>query len=50
MDVPEFHEGLQLEEFLDWVCTTEEVLDFKKVLNDKRVLLVATRFKGRAAA
>ena len=31
----EFHDGLQPEEFLYWVCTIEEVLDFKGFLRKK---------------
>ena len=42
--------GLQPEEFLDWLATVEEVLDFKGVLENKRVPLVATRFRDRAMA
>ena len=49
-EVPEFHGSLQPEELLDWICTTKEVLDFKGVLENMRVPLVATRLRGRAAA
>jgi hypothetical protein len=41
---------MQPEEFLDWVTAVEEILEFKEVPNDKRVPLVATKFRGRAAA
>ncbi|EEF47875.1 conserved hypothetical protein [Ricinus communis] len=41
---------LQAEEFLDWLAMVEEILDFKGVLEDKRVPLVATRLRGRATA
>jgi hypothetical protein len=50
LDIPEFNEGLQPEEFLDWIAAVEEVLDFKGVPEDRRVSLVATKFRGRAAA
>lgn len=50
LDLPEFTGGLQADEFLDWVNTTEELLTFKSVPDDMRVSLVATRFKGRASA
>ena len=49
-EVPEFHGSLQPEELLDWICTTKEVLDFKGVLENMRVPLVATRLRGRVAA
>ena len=41
---------VQPEEFLDWVAAVEEILEFKEVPQDKRVSLVVTKFKGRAAA
>ena len=43
-NIPEFNGGLQLEEFLDWIATVEEVLNFKGVPKDRRVFLVATKF------
>ena len=49
-DIPEFKGCLQLEEFLDWVAAVEEILEFKEVPQDKRVSLVANKFRGRAAA
>ncbi|CAA7029167.1 unnamed protein product [Microthlaspi erraticum] len=50
LELPEFSGSLQVDEFLDWVNTTEELLTFKSVPDDMRVSLVATRFKGRASA
>ncbi|KAG7532368.1 Zinc finger CCHC-type [Arabidopsis thaliana x Arabidopsis arenosa] len=50
LDLPEFTGGLQAEEFLDWINTTEELLEFKEVPDHMRVSLVATRFRGRASA
>ena len=41
---------LQSEEFLDWVAAVEEILEFKEVPQDKRVSLVAAKFRGRAVA
>ena len=49
-EIPEFHGSLQAEEFLDWLATVEEILDFKGVPEDKRVPLIATRLRGRATA
>ncbi|KAK9133615.1 hypothetical protein Scep_013143 [Stephania cephalantha] len=49
-EVPEFHGTLQQEEFLDWMASVEEVLEFKGVPEDKRVQLVVTRFRNRATA
>jgi hypothetical protein len=49
LDISKFNGGLQPEEFLDWIVAVEEVLDFKGVLEDRQVSLVATKFRGRAA-
>jgi hypothetical protein len=50
VDIPEFHGGLQADEYLDWINTVDEVLEFKQVPEDKRVALVATKLRGRAGA
>ncbi|PKI58591.1 hypothetical protein CRG98_021054 [Punica granatum] len=42
-DIPEFQGGLQLEEFLDWLVTVEEILEFKGVPETKRVKLTCSR-------
>jgi predicted thioredoxin/glutaredoxin len=39
---------MQPGEFLDWVAAVEEIIDFKRVLEDRQVSLVATKFRGRA--
>ena len=39
-----------MEDFLDWVNVAKDILDFKEVLEEKWAHLVATRFRGRAAA
>ncbi|XP_031378182.1 uncharacterized protein LOC116193578 [Punica granatum] len=38
-DIPEFQGGLQPEEFLDWLATVEEVLEFKGVPETKRRIM-----------
>ncbi|CAL8159588.1 unnamed protein product [Prunus armeniaca] len=50
IDIPEFHGSLQLEDFLDWLNSVEEVLEFKDVPENIKVSLIATRFRGRASA
>ena len=49
-EITEFHGSLQAEEFLDWLATVKEILQFKRVPKNKRVPLVATRLRGRATA
>ena len=41
-EVPEFH--------VYWLCTAEEVMEFKGVPDEMKVPLVATRLRGRTAA
>lgn len=50
IDLPGFHGRLEPEEFIDWLTTVEDVLEFKDVPHDRRVSLVATRFHERAAS
>ena len=47
-EILEFHGSLQHEEFLDWLATIKEILDFKGVPENKRVPLIDTRLRGRA--
>ena len=49
-EILEFHGSLKPEEFLDWLASVEEILDFKGVPENKRVPLIATRVRGRATA
>ncbi|XP_026460053.1 uncharacterized protein LOC113360809 [Papaver somniferum] len=50
IDIPEFHgSGLTPEDCIDWFSIVEEVLEFKRVPDDRVVPIVATRFRGRAA-
>ena len=48
-EVPEFQGSLQHEEFIDWVFTAKEVMEFKRVPEESKVPLIATRLQGRAA-
>ena len=49
-EVPNFHDSLQPEEFQDWFCTTEDILEFKEVPEEMKVPLVVKRLRGRATA
>ncbi|GKB54910.1 reverse transcriptase domain-containing protein [Tanacetum coccineum] len=41
---------LSPEGFIDWLVVVEEVFEFKEVPENKRVLLIATKLRGRASA
>ena len=43
-EIPEFYGTLKSEEFIDWLATVEEILEFKGVPEGQRVPLVATKF------
>ena len=36
IEIPEFRGNFQPEEFLDWLTTVKEILEFKGVPNDKQ--------------
>lgn len=50
IEIPEFHGGVKGDVLLDWIVSVEEVLEFKCVPIDRRVPLVAMRFRGHAAS
>lgn len=50
LDIPEFHGGIRGDLLLDWIVSVEEILEFKRVPEDRRVPLVATKFRGHAAS
>lgn len=50
MEIPEFHGGVRGDALLDWMVSVEEILEFKQVPEDRRVPLVAMRFRGHAAS
>ncbi|KAH6814511.1 hypothetical protein C2S51_023529 [Perilla frutescens var. frutescens] len=50
IDIPEFDGSLAVEDFLDWLSSIEEILDYKEVSDDCRVPLVATRLCSHALA
>ncbi|KAI3448729.1 hypothetical protein Pfo_005394, partial [Paulownia fortunei] len=43
VEIPEFHGELQPSEFLYWLHKVEEILDFKEVLDHRRVPLITIR-------
>ncbi|GER30204.1 gag-pol polyprotein [Striga asiatica] len=49
VEIPEFAGGVDCSEFIDWWAAVEALLKFKGVPEDRRVALVATRFRGREA-
>ncbi|CAL9232869.1 unnamed protein product, partial [Arabidopsis halleri] len=50
VEIPEFHGGIRGDLLLDWLVAVEEILEFKRVPEDRKVALVATRFCGHAAS
>ncbi|CAA0806050.1 F-box associated ubiquitination effector family protein, partial [Striga hermonthica] len=49
VEIPEFDGGVDGSEFVDWWAAVEATLSFKEVPDERRVALVATCFRGRAA-
>jgi hypothetical protein len=50
LNILEFQWDLQPEEFLDWVLVVEEVFEFNRVPDERRVSLVVHTFRGRVSA
>lgn len=50
VEILEFSGNLSTEEFLDWLSTIEEILEYKRIPQDQCVPLVASRFRNRAMA
>ncbi|XP_033148793.1 uncharacterized protein LOC117134443 [Brassica rapa] len=50
VELPEFHGGVRGEELLDWLVAVQEMLEFKRVPEARKVALVATKFRGKAAS
>ena len=49
VDIPESHGGVRGEELLDWLVAVQELLEFKRVPDNRKVALVATNL-GRPDA
>ncbi|GKB01755.1 putative nucleotidyltransferase, ribonuclease H [Tanacetum coccineum] len=50
VNIPNFTgDTLSPDRFIDWLVTVEEVFEFKEVLKNKRVSLIATKLCGRAS-
>ena len=49
-DLPSFNGLLRIEEFLDWLAEVERYFDYMEVPDDKKVKLIAYKFKSGASA
>jgi hypothetical protein len=49
IDLPSFNWHLQIEDFLDWVMEVERFFDYMSIHEDRKVKLVAYKFKGGAS-
>ncbi|CAA7028459.1 unnamed protein product [Microthlaspi erraticum] len=50
VEIPEFHGGARGDELLDWLVAVDEAMEFKQVPDHRKVPVVATKFRGRAAS
>jgi hypothetical protein len=50
VELLEFQESLNPDEFVDWLNTPERVFDYYEVSEEKNVKLVSIQLKGRASA
>lgn len=49
VEIPYFEGGVHPNEFIDWLHTVERVFDFKDIPDDRKVKLVAIKFKKHAS-
>jgi hypothetical protein len=49
VDIPEFEGRMQLDEFIDWVNTIEQVFDYKDVLENHKVNVVVIKLRKHAS-
>jgi len=50
IDLSSFNEYLHIKDFLDWVMEIERFFDYTSIREDRKVKLVAYKFKGIASA
>jgi hypothetical protein len=50
IDLPSFNGHLQIEDLLDWVMEVERFFNYMSICEDRKVKLVAYKFKGGASA
>lgn len=50
IDLPKYHGRLQPEEFLDWLSVVEKFFEYRNILKNQKVKLVATRLYGYVSA
>ena len=49
VDIPKFEEKMQLDDFIDWLTTVKRIFDFKDVLENRKVKIVAIKLRKHAS-
>ncbi|XP_056694837.1 uncharacterized protein [Spinacia oleracea] len=49
VDIPDFEGGVHPDDFIEWLHTVERVFDFKDIPDDRKVKIVAIKFKKHAS-
>ena len=49
VDIPDFEGKMQPDDFIDWLTTVEQIFDFKDVLENRKVKVVAIKLRKYAS-
>jgi len=49
VDIPDFEGKLQPDEFVDWLQIVERVFEYKEILEEKKVNIIAVKLKKHAS-
>jgi len=49
VDIPDFEGKLHPDEFVDWLQTVERVFEYKEILEEKKVKIIAVKLKKHAS-
>ena len=49
VDIPEFEGEMQPDDFIDWLTTIKRIFNFKDILDNRKVKIVAIKLRKHAS-